>query len=154
MILTCQEDISAPIERVFSRLTDFTRFERAIETRGGDVTRHAGPPDTPAPGMAWTIRLHFHGAHREIEAELTDYAPPSAMCLGAASSGLGAEGRIELAALAEGLTRLSVAIDLGPKTLGGRVLMQTLKLARGKLAEEMEAGLARFARRIEAEAAG
>ncbi|WP_196774323.1 SRPBCC family protein [Rhodovulum sp. MB263] len=152
--MSCQEDISAPIEQVFARLTDFARFERAIETRGGDVARHEGAPEGPGPGLAWTIRLHFHGAHREIEAELTDYAPPSALRLGAASSGLGAEGIVELAALAEGLTRLSVAIDLGPRTLGGRVLMQTLKLARGKLAEEMEAGLARLARRIEAEAAG
>ena len=66
-------------------------------------------------------------------------------------SGSGIDGlmAVELVALSPRRTRISVALNLSPTGLTGRLLLQSLKLARGKLNKRFKLRLADYARLTE-----
>ena len=67
-----------------------------------------------------------------------------------ATSGIDGAVVIELVALSVARTRLTVSIDLEPRTLGARLLVQSLKLARGTLQRRFELRVADYASEITA----
>ncbi|RBO53755.1 SRPBCC family protein [Rhodovulum sp. BSW8] len=149
MQLTAREDIAAPIEEVFAVLSDFPRVEAAAGRRGADL-RRLDDRSEPGPGMAWAAEFTLQGARRAVETELVAFEPPQQIRLQSRSGGLQAASAIELQLLAPRLTRLAISIDLASKTIGARVLLQTLRLAHHRLADQLETAVARLAREIEA----
>ena len=56
---------------------------------------------------------------------------------------------MELLALSRNRTRLSVTIDLTPKSLSARLLLQSLKLAKNNLTRKFKLRVSEFAEVIE-----
>ena len=65
------------------------------------------------------------------------------------SQALTAEVAVELVALSRKRTRLQMTIDLKPQNLSARLLVQSLKLARGSIKRKFDKRMAGFARDIE-----
>lgn len=148
MQFSSKEDIEAPIDAVFSLLSEFESFERSAIRRGVEVQRvDASIPD--GVGMAWDTVFWVRGKPREMRLELVEYEPPTIMRFESHSRGVDGKVAIELLALSSGRTRLNFDVSLTATTLAARLLLQSLKLARGNLTQRFRLKLADFARDIE-----
>ncbi len=148
MQFTTHQDIEAPIDHVFAQVSDFSGFERSVLRRGAEVKRVVDRP-VPSAGMAWDVRFPMRGKNREMHIELADYDAPNLMAFQSVSQGLEGAMQVDLVALSRGRTRLSISVDLAPKTLSARLLVQSLKLARTNLNKRFNLKVAEYAKEIE-----
>ncbi len=135
MKFTSREDIEAPIEAVYARLTDFDQFERLALRRGASVRRIG--QGVVGEGTAWDVAFTFRGKERRMKAELQEMEEPNFLRFHSVSSGISGDTFIELVPLSPKRTRLSVAIELAAKSLTSRLLLQSMKLARGSLEQRL-----------------
>ncbi len=148
MKFSAKEDIEAPIEFVFEQVTDFTAFERSALRRGAEVQRVDSLAE-PGPGMAWDASFKLRGRKREVNIELASIDPPNGLVVSSRSPAMGGELVVDLVALSRGRTRMSVDIEISPKNLAARLLVQSLKLARSKLNKRFRKRVAGHAEEIE-----
>lgn len=148
MQLTATEDIEAPLDRVFAELADFETLERQAMRRGIEV-RRTGDHTAPAPGMGWHVTFQFRGKTRTAEIVLTEYAPSERIAFHTVSGGLEIDTGIDLIALARARTRINMAAELKPKTLSARLLVQSLKLAKGGIDKRFRHRIAGLATDLE-----
>lgn len=144
MKFSTNEDIGAPIEEVFAAVSDLEFYERAAIRRGAEITRTSAH-EAPEPGMTWKARFLYRNRQREMRVELVELSPPQAICFESQSGGLQTMLDIELVALAKSRTRLSVGLELRPLNLPARLLVQSLKLAKGNLQKRFKKRVADLA---------
>lgn len=144
MKFSTREDINAPIEHVFAHVSDFKLYERAAMRRGAQVKR-LDNLDVKAPGMTWQADFDFRGKKRSLEVKLEDIETPTNMDFVATSGGMNGTCEVELIALSPNKTRLKLGVELKPQTLSARLLVQSLKLAKGNVEKRMQARMGEFA---------
>ncbi|MFQ6547606.1 SRPBCC family protein [Aestuariibius sp. 2305UL40-4] len=148
MRLRTTEDIALPQDRVFAYVTDFDLLERRALRRGAEVRRlDQGPV---GKDTRWTLAFDYRGKHRKVDSQVTDFTPPDGYTVESHSSGVDIVTRVELAPAGADRTRLKLVLDITPKTLPARVLVQSLRLGRGAVEARMSRRLADYAREIEA----
>ncbi len=148
MELTTREDIEAPIAFVFQQVTDFQAFERQAMRRGADVRRRDSLP-RPGKGSGWDVIFKFRGKDRRLAAEVTEFDAPNLMRLEIASGGITGVTVVELVPLARTRTRLTTRTDMSATGLSARLLLQSLRLAKGNLSRRLSARIAAFATDVE-----
>lgn len=149
MKFATREDIAAPIEKVFAAVSDFDGFERAALRRGAEVSR-TDAMATPGAGMQWKAHFEFRNRARQADLTLRDFDPPNGIGLFALVGGIEAEMRIDLLPLSRQRTRMDLSIELKPTTIPARLMLQSVKLARGNLSKRLAKRVADFADTIEA----
>lgn len=148
MKLTTKQDIEAPLDHVYARLTDFDHFERMAMRRGSEIER-TDRLKSPGPGMAWRLRFTFRGKPRKAMVRFTDGVPGSHIDLGFESPSLEGTARIELVALSARRTRLALVSDVRPKTLAARLVLQSMRLAKGRIQRKYDVAAGKLANMIE-----
>ncbi len=148
MKFSTREDIEAPIDYVFSRVTDFQGIERQALRRGADIQRLDGST-TPVQGSAWQIAFKFRGKDRKMKATIAQLDEPTYMRIETVASGITGESVIELVALSRNRTRISVSLNLTPQGLSARLLLQSLKLAKNNLSRKFKMRITDFAEDVE-----
>lgn len=144
MKFSTREDIDAPIETVYARVSDFDAFERRMLRRGIDVTRDERVPPGVV-GSRWKAKIDWRGRKYDLDAELVSLEPGQAYAIESSSNGIVCMGVVDLVALSKSRTRLFVSLDLKPTTLSSRLFMQSLRLAKGTLDKRFKARVAEFA---------
>lgn len=147
MKFSAREDIDAPIDVVFDHVRDFDGFERRMLRRGIDVRRDERVPQGEV-GSRWMARTDFRGKPHNVEAELVSLEHDQGYAVELTSSGVRGLAVVDLVALSKSRTRLFVSLELRAETFGARMMMQPLKLARGRLEKGFEDRVASFARGI------
>ncbi|WP_204115610.1 SRPBCC family protein [Shimia biformata] len=148
MEIKSKATLDVPIEDVFATLSDFEGYERSALRRGIEVERL----DTlggAGVGAKWDLKFQFRGKDRQLELELVEYNRPEEMVFKSHMQGLDVDSRVELVALSRTRTRINVAADLKPQSLPSKLLVQSLKLAKAKIAKRMDRKLAGHAKDIE-----
>lgn len=153
MKFSTRQDIEAPVNFVFSRLTDFDGFERQAIRRGVEVQRTAADQGKTI-GAGWQLKAPFRGKQRDISAEVTKIKKPSELQIDAVSGGLEMALSAELIALSPKRTRVILGFDARPKTLSARILVQSVKFAKNTLQMRFEKRVKKFARHIEEQYSG
>ncbi len=143
-----KEDIEAPIEYVFSQITDFPALERSALRRGAEVQR-VNEMSTPGKGMAWDTAFMLRGKRRQMRLEITDYDPPNCLIVESDSANLKGHMMLDLVALSRRRTRLSVSVSVSAKSLSARLLLQSLKLARTNMTKRFALRVADYAKDLE-----
>jgi len=145
MKFTTHKDIDVPINDVFQRVANFENYERQALRRGAQVTRvDHGPAQV---GSAWDVAFSFRGKDRNLRATVAELTGPERMVIDTAANGLNSVTGVDLVALSPKTTRLSVTVELFPKSLSARLLLQSLKLAKANLSKK-------FAQRVNEQVAG
>ena len=90
----------------------------------------------------------MRGKPREAAIAVTGFDAPNEIVLGSGLQGMEVETRIELVALSRSQTRLGIKADLTPTTLAARLMVQSLRMARGKLDKRFKARVADYAREL------
>ncbi|MDQ7072044.1 MAG: SRPBCC family protein [Rhodobacterales bacterium] len=148
MKFSTKEDIEAPIAHVFSKISDFDSFENSARRRGAEIARADNMEDTGV-GMCWDVGFMMRGKQRQIVIELEGYDAPNTLEFVSRSKGLGGIMTVDLVALSRGRTRLGLDLELNPQTLSARLLVQSLKLARGNLNKRFHLRVADYAKDME-----
>ena len=147
MKFSTREDIEAPVDYVFGQVSDFAGFERRALRHGANVRRLGDGPF--AVGTEWDVSFKLRGRDRQMRATLSLFDTPELYHIEAVSDGMSATTIVELVALSPRRTRLSVMIELRPRSLTARVLLQSMKLAKTKLTKRFKARVLEFAEEIE-----
>lgn len=148
MKFSSKEDIEAPVETVFDMLSDFEFFERAAIRRGAEVERETAF-DPPRIGASWMVRFQLRGRSRVVRVVLVEYDGPNGMRFDGHGQGIDGYLTVELLALSPSRTRMAVAMNLAPKSLSARLMVQSLKLAKSSLTKRFKLRVAEFARQLE-----
>lgn len=132
MRFTSKEDIDIPIEDAFNMLSDYDFFERMAMRRGIEISRKN--PDLPVGiGAAWELEFDWRGKEIAMDAEIVTFERPDKIVILAKSKGLSTEVEFELVALSKRKTRMHLIADVTASTLPARLLVQSMKLARGSI---------------------
>lgn len=152
MKLTAKQDISAPADQVFRLLSDHRAWERIAIRRGAEVRRLDSLKETGTgmvAGMEWHARFAFRGRRRDVHITLVDYQPPARLGFAAETSlYVGALG-IDVLRMSPGRSRVHVAIEVKPKTLAARLMLQSLRLAKSRLERRLHRRLVQLANDME-----
>lgn len=148
MKFSAKEDIEAPIEDVFEMLSDFESFERSALRRGAEVQRtsEAAPSGI---GMTWDVAFSMRGKRRQMSLQVVEFEKPSRIRVEATSPSLSSNFVLELVALSRGRTRVAVELDLKPKNLSARLLVQSLKIAKTNLSKRFKLRVAEYSKELE-----
>lgn len=147
MKFSSKEDIDTPIDRVFEQLTNFEMFERTAIRRGVEIERERDIAQ-PVVGMAWKTRFEMRGRTREARVELTQLDRPNTMRFDAIGQGVDGSFVIDLLPLSPRSTRISVVLDVTPKTLSARLLIQSMKLAKTNLTKRFRSKVREFTKTL------
>lgn len=142
MKISSREDIEVPIGFVFQQVCDFPRFEQQAIARGADV-RPVGQGNYQV-GSHWDVTFRYRGRKRKLRAEIQEIDVPERLRLQTESSGISGETVVDLVALSPNLTRMIASIELRPKTMPARILIQSLKLAKISLTNRFKRRLGDF----------
>lgn len=148
MKFSTREDVEVPIAQAFDLICDFDIYERSAMRRGAEVQR-TDSLTKPGAGMKWRAAFKMRGKMRDIDIEMTRFDQPNEMCVLSSTSGIDGTGQIELVALSRNSTRISVEFELKPTNLSARLLVQSLKLAKGSLTKRYKLRVAEYAKSIE-----
>ena len=148
MKFSTKEDLEVPIGDVFDMLSDFEGFERAAMRHGAEISRLGDGTEIGA-GLAWRVKATFRGKLRDFNVTLSEFDRPNQMIFDATSNGMKAAFLVELVALSRNRTRMRAELDVRPKTLSARLLMQSAKLARNTLNRRYKTRIAHFAEDLE-----
>ena len=144
------QDIQAPIDYVYQRITSFDGYERQALRHGAHVARRDG--DGPVGvGTAWDIAFTYRGKDRQLRATIMDMTAPTNLAIETEAKGLASDTQVTLLALSQQTTRVEVIIALSAKSLSARLLLQSLKLARANLNSRFEKRVKEQLRGIQAD---
>ena len=145
MKFSTRKDMEAPIDAIFDKLSNFAAFERAALKRGIEVTR-----DTPSAGMpGWQIRFPLRGKMRSLSVALDAIDAPEAMSFAGESKSFDLRLDLTLIVLSRARTRLGVELDIRPRTLSGRLLLQSMRLTKPGYTRKFDTAVQSFAERLE-----
>lgn len=148
MKFSSKEDVEAPIEQMFEMLADFDVHERQAIRRGIDVQRTDKKP-APGVGVSWHAVFQLRGRPRDIDIVVSAFDRPNSIHFSSDSQGLQGAMTMELVPLSPVRTRMAIEVDLKPKTLAARLLIQSLKLAKKNLTKRFKLRVADFAKGLE-----
>ena len=144
MKFSAREDIDASIDGVFQAVTDFDAFERRMLRRGVDIMRDEDVP-IDRVGARWKANVGWRGRKYDIDAELISLTPGEGFAIESKANGVDSLAVVDLVALSKSRTRMFVSVDLKPTTLSSRLLVQSLRLAKGTLNKRFKARVSEFA---------
>ena len=148
MKFVAHEDVEAPIEFVFDQVSDFAAIERSVLRRGAEVQR-VDDLEERRPGMQWDVAFDLRGKRREMQLELTELDRPNGMVIASRSPNMAGQMVLDLVALSRSRTRINTEIDVSPKTLAAKLLVQSMKLAKGNLTKRFRQRVAEYAKDLE-----
>jgi len=148
MKFSTEQIVAAPRDALFSALTDFSRFERDAVTSGAEVHR-TDTMTRPGEGMGWRARFQARGRIRELTAEVQQMQFPGALVFEGAMSGMDGVLAFTLTPIGPDKTRLEAELTLQARSITAKVLLQSLKLARGSVAQGFRQRVKAFCRRSE-----
>lgn len=149
MRITLKQDIEAPAEHVWAEIADAPAFERQALRRGVRLRRLDGGPGI-GPGAGWQATFPWRGREREMRLAIERMEPPGLVATRIESGGLWGESTAEVLPLSRGATRLVLVVEIRARTLAARLLVQSLRLARGSLERRGRERLRAWARDVEA----
>lgn len=148
MKFSSKEDVELPIEQVFDLISEFDVYERQAIRRGIEVQRTDVKP-APGVGSSWHAIFDLRGKQREVDIVVSSYEPPNSIHFTSDTQGLHGYVTMELVPLSMKRTRIALEVDFKPKTLSGRLLVQSIKLAKKTLVKKFKLRVAEFAKSLE-----
>ena len=144
MRIALKHDIAIPAAKAFAMATDFAELERAARRKGVQVIRKDKLVG-PGPGMSWDIAFRFRGRERRVESTLTSIDLPRQAVFTGMSQHLAIGLVFSVIALSRDRSRLMLDLDLRPRTLRARFMIQSARLARGRIERTLRTRFEGFA---------
>jgi len=149
MKFTGKTEIEATLNDTFAAIADFEMFENHARQSGAKVAR-VDDLTSPGPGMMWDIRTKIRDRNLRIQMELVDYDPPETLDFLGSTGGMDLALTIGLVPLTARRTRVAVTLDVKPRSLSARMLVQSARVTKGRLTRRYRDRIERFGQLLEA----
>jgi carbon monoxide dehydrogenase subunit G len=140
MQFTARHDLDASSVDVFESLGDTAKWERAALRRGVEVLRRDSAKGLVV-GAGWAVKASFRGKPRDIDVTLTEVERPRKIAFKGMAGLFSGDVTLDLIELSARRTRVNIAVEITPNTLAARIMLQSMRLARGRMQK-------RFAQRV------
>jgi len=141
-------DVALPADKLFETLTDIPSLERAAMKKGV-VMRRLDSLAEKAAGMSWDVGFRLRGKPRQMVVDVTRYDAPVRIEYSGTSAGFEVTLVLEFKDLAPSRSRMSTVLEIKPRTLGGRLLLQSARLGRANLDRRYDERIKSFLRDLE-----
>jgi len=149
MELTYSNIIKVPQAFAFDRATDFERFE----AEGfGNLAPFEPRNEIRAPeiGAKWRTAADFQGRPRRFWLELLALEDPGTMVLGNKSKKYDVEARFSFVEAEADVTEFTFHLNAKAQSITGKLILQTIQLARARIVKSMQDDFDKMAARMEA----
>lgn len=150
MIFETREEVDVPRDFAFERFSDFTRYEQAARGYGADIRRVQGFTKV-TEGVSWRGSAVIRGKTRGVEATVKRLARPETAQIETVVGGMNVVVDLDFDELAPEKTLVRATAKLKATTLGARLILQTVKLARKKIQAKIDSRLVALANQYEDE---
>ncbi|MEM6888050.1 MAG: SRPBCC family protein [Pseudomonadota bacterium] len=148
MKISTQEDIALPADDLYRILCNAEEHERAALRRGVALRRKSSPGPVCA-GAAWEAEFDIRGRRREVLVTATELVPAKSLRFDIISRNVTGEARFELMALSAQRTRLVLGLEVRPRTISARLVLQSIKLTKKSVDARFKKRVADYARQLE-----
>lgn len=121
----------APAE-LFQTIGDFDRLERLL-TRRGALVRRLDPAFEPGVGIAWNISFDWRAKQRDLRLDVTRFDRPENITIEGVSDMFSFTLDMTVIALTLSKARLQLQLNMRPRSMKARLLLQTAKLGKSQL---------------------
>jgi hypothetical protein len=147
MKLTAKTDLEVPAAFVYATLVDHPTWEREAVRNGIEIERPADSPERGV-GASWLIRGQFRGKARKVLVKIDEETPSQRVGVTMDSPSMEGVARIEVMVLSPRRSRVRIDLEVKPKTLAARLMINTMRLAKGRVQARFEKGLGTLGARI------
>lgn len=140
--------IAVPQDTAFAAASDFKRFER--EGAGGAKFTRLDSGAIKV-GAQWQVDAEFRGRPRKFTIKLVEYAPSDKLVFTTGSSKFDVHITYRFSAAGDARCQMVMSIDTAARSLAGRLIFQTLQLARGRFERYLSDAVERMASQMEVE---
>ena len=141
-------DVALPADTLFAQLTDIPALEHAAMKKGVVMQRLDSLAEKGA-GMSWDVGFRLRGKPRQMIVDVTRFEAPARIDYSGTSAGFEVTLVLEFIALAPRRSRMSTLFEIKPRTLGGRLLLQSARLGRANLDRRYDERIKSFLRDLE-----
>lgn len=149
MELSYNNTINVPQAFAFARATDFERFEKE---GFGNLAPFEPKTDIRAPelGARWRTAAEFQGRPRWFSLELLELEAPGRLVLGNKSEKYDVEAHFLFEPADAQKTNFSFVLNAKAQSITGKLILQTIQLARARIVKSMQSDFDKMAKRMEA----
>lgn len=147
MDLSAEYELDVPAWQTWAAITDFEGFQQRAQERGGRLSR-VDTLSEAGRGMAWDSAFVLRGREREARLEVTRWQADESFDLRTVMGGVIADATVTVEPRGD-RSLLRVDADLTSRNLTGRLMVQSLKLARGNVEAQFAKRVRQLGERIE-----
>lgn len=134
-------DKNLSAEQLFDSVADFDKIERMLIRRGVAVSR---ADDMPDGARAWNLAFDWRGQRRGLRLVLVQFDRPEKLALTGESVPFELRIDIAVVALARNRSRLNFELEVKPRNMRARLVLQTAKLGKAQIDRKLEAKVSGF----------
>ena len=101
--------------------------------RRGAAVRRVDPAHEPGAGMAWDIAFDLRGKRRELRLDVAQFDRPEKIMIRGLSEPLDIALEMTVIALTRSKSRLMFEVEVKPRNMRARLMLQTAKLGKAQL---------------------
>lgn len=131
------EDVAAPLEAAWAGFTDFAALEVQLAEKGAALQR-VGDWREVRPGAGWRGTVQVRGTAHPLEAHIVAIAPFESCAIDSRIGGMECSYLSTFRALSPVATRVEITLEMRARGLSARLILQSLKLARGQALQRIE----------------
>lgn len=138
--------IDVPVDYVFTRATDFQKFESYSGTKGFSFKRQGRQPIRI--GTRWDITVPFRGRKRRFTAELSEMVPPRTISYKSTSNKYSAALSLTFTPLGTGTCQMDMLVVAQSRSFATSMVFNSIRLARRRINRRIAKTMNGFAERI------
>lgn len=143
MKFSLRQDTGLPASALFEAISDFPRMERMLVRRGAEM-RRVDPAQEPGAGMAWDMAFDYRGRRRELRLDVIQFDRPEKVALTGQTDSLDLVVEMTVIALTPAKSRLMFELNVKPRNMRARLMLQTAKLGKSQLDRKFADKVGRF----------
>lgn len=147
MEFTNNLEVHAPVDFVYEAMTDLQLLRQQLP-KSFDFYQET-TYDRMQEGAIWLLRASRNGRDFHFVTDITEVIPNSLVKFESESQRLTSKGMVEFISLSDEHTLVKSIIKLSAKGLLGRILLQTMRAARGRVQPAIDRGAIHMAEYIE-----
>ncbi len=105
----------------------------------------------PRKGTGWSGEIKLRGRARPVSSQITNFIHEEVIVIESQIAGIQTIYELRFQGINPPMSRVSATLELKTTTLSVRLVIQSLKLARGRVLQRMTGYLVRRANEVEAE---